>query len=175
MYSNEDQLFSFLIAIAGSACSHQSETNGAEEETAAYTLVSVKEVTDTVEIKDEISLNATATYLLRSDAKANATGYITMVSIKAGDRVGKGNTIFLLQTKEARALGNTINQLDKSFRFNGTTSVQSPSTGFVTMINHQVGDYVQDGEILATITDASSFGFLLNVPYEYMQLLQKTG
>ena len=40
------------------------------------------------------------------------------------------------------------------------------------MLNHQIGDYVQDGEILATITDASSFGFVVDVPYEYLQLIK---
>jgi multidrug efflux pump subunit AcrA (membrane-fusion protein) len=37
----------------------------------------------------------------------------------------------------------------------------------VTQLLHQVGDYVQDGEQLATISDTKSFGFLLNVPYEW--------
>ena len=69
-------------------------------------------------------------------------------------------------------MGNTINKLDKSFRFNGTTTVVSPATGYVVMLNHQIGDYVQDGEILATITDASSFGFVVDVPYEYLQLIK---
>ena len=40
------------------------------------------------------------------------------------------------------------------------------------MLNHQIGDYVQDGEILATITDASSFQFIVDVPYEYLKLIK---
>jgi multidrug efflux pump subunit AcrA (membrane-fusion protein) len=69
-------------------------------------------------------------------------------------------------------LGNTINKLDPAFRFSGVTSVVSPSSGYVQMLNHQTGDYVQDGEILATIADQNSFGFVMNVPYEYNQLVQ---
>ena len=76
-----------------------------------------------------------------------------------------------MQTKESRALGNTINKLDKSFRFSGVTTVTSPATGYVNLLNHQVGDYVQEGEILAGITDSSSFGFVMNVPYEYHEML----
>ena len=94
------------------------------------------------------------------------------MSIKPLDKVKRGQKLFVLQTKEARALGNTINQLDKSFRFSGVTSVISPSSGYVQMLNHQIGDYVQDGEILATIADDNSFGFVMNVPYEYNQLVQ---
>ena len=33
-------------------------------------------------------------------------------------------------------------------------------------MDHQVGDYVQDGEQLAVISNSKSFGFVLNVPYE---------
>jgi multidrug efflux pump subunit AcrA (membrane-fusion protein) len=33
-------------------------------------------------------------------------------------------------------------------------------------LNHQAGDYVQDGEQLATVSDLNSFVFLLDLPYE---------
>lgn len=140
--------------------------------TIAKTPVQIANLTDTVSLTDQVTLTAIATYLLKSDVKANATGYITRMSIKPADNVGKGQLLFALQTKEARALGNTINKLDPSFRFSGGTTVISPATGYVEMVNHQVGDYVQDGEVLATITDASSFGFVMNVPYEYNQLIR---
>lgn len=139
------------------------------------TLVTIAYPSDTAQLNTMITLNATATYLLKSDVKANANGYITNITIKLADKVGKGSVLFGLQTKEARALGNTINKLDKSFRFNGTTTVTSPATGYVAMLNHQSGDYVQDGEVLATITDASSFGFVVDVPYEYLQIIKNKG
>ena len=142
-----------------------------EPEVASKTPVKIGYATDTVSLDQSITLNATAAYLLKSDVKANTTGYITQVNIKLADQVGRGQTLFVLQTKEARALGNTINKLDKSFRFSGTSSVQSPSSGYVNMLNHQIGDYVQDGEVLASVTDQSSFGFVMNVPYEYNQLV----
>ena len=141
----------------------------------AKTMVTVAYPSDTAQLNSTITLNATATYLLKSDVKANSTGYITKMTIKLADRVGKGSVLFGLQTKEARALGNTINKLDPSFRFNGSTTVVSPATGYVAMLNHQIGDYVQDGEVLATITDASSFGFVVDVPYEYLQIIKSKG
>jgi biotin carboxyl carrier protein len=142
------------------------------QEVTPQTEVAVAYPTDTLRLNNDITLNATSTYLLKSDAKANATGYITGMKIRLGDHISRGSAIFSLQTKEARALGNTINQLDPSFRFHGSTSVVSPATGYVAMLNHQIGDYVQDGEVLATITDASSFGFVMDVPYEYINLLK---
>lgn len=162
----------YLILVSFFGCHNKSEQVSLGEATAtSKTIVTIGNATDTVEIRNEVTLTAIATYLLKSDVKANTTGYITSMRIRLGDRVAKGKIIFSLQTKEARALGNTINSLDKSFRFNGSTSVQSPTTGYVAMVNHQVGDYVQDGEVLANITDASSFGFILNLPYEYNALV----
>lgn len=167
-------IFSFVVF----SCNKASETAPADTVTTdakPKTLVTVAYPSDTAKLNSMITLNATATYLLKSDVKANSNGYITKMTIKLADRVGKGSVLFGLQTKEARALGNTINKLDKSFRFNGATTVTSPATGYVAMLNHQIGDYVQDGEVLATITDASSFGFVVDVPYEYLQIIKSKG
>lgn len=165
-------LIFFWLAFALFSCKNKKEeTAVAEVVVNAATPVSVAYPTDTLSIDNAISINATATYLLKSDVKANATGYITNVKINLGDAVRKGQFLFSVQTKESRALGNTINKLDKSFRFSGVTTVTCPATGYVNLLNHQIGDYVQEGEILAGITDASSFGFVMNVPYEYHDLL----
>ncbi|WP_286733567.1 MULTISPECIES: efflux RND transporter periplasmic adaptor subunit [Sphingobacterium] len=137
------------------------------------TEVSIAFPSDTAKLANVVTLNATASYLLKSDVKANTNGYITKITIKMADHVNKGMLLFGLETKEARALGNTINKLDPSFHFNGNTTVVSPATGYVAMLNHQIGDYVQDGEILATITDANSFGFVVDVPYEYLQVVKR--
>ncbi|MDR0793144.1 MAG: efflux RND transporter periplasmic adaptor subunit [Chitinophagaceae bacterium] len=162
----------FLISCKGKAGAESASDEDAAPDVKGVTSVTVTYPTDTVHIDNVVTLNAVAAYLLRSDAKANATGYITKMNIKLGDYVKKGATLFGLQTKEARALGNTINNLDPSFQFNGNTTVSSPATGYVSMVNHQTGDYVQDGEVLATVTDESSFGFILNLPYEYNQLIR---
>jgi multidrug efflux pump subunit AcrA (membrane-fusion protein) len=80
--------------------------------------------------------------------------------------VGKGKVLFMLKTKEAQSIGNTINALDSSFKFSGLISIRAAATGHVTEVNHQTGDYVQDGEQLAVINDVNSFVFVLNLPYE---------
>lgn len=168
--------FLYLILVITSALSCKKNDAATTEESTTEskpkTEVVVAYPSDTVHLDNNVTLNATASYLLKSDAKANSTGYITSMNVRLGDRITRGSVLFGLQTKEARALGNTINKLDKSFRFNGTTTVVSPATGYVVMLNHQIGDYVQDGEILATITDASSFGFIVDVPYEYLKLIK---
>ncbi len=165
-------LFISVICLVSCKRCNQDTQTAFEQPTVPKTEVLIAYPSDTLELNNNITLNATASYLLKSDVKANTNGYITKMTVKLADRVNKGSLLFELETKEARALGNTINQLDQSFRFHGTTSVVSPATGYVDRLNHQIGDYVQDGEILASITDESSFGFVLDVPFEYLKLIK---
>src|SRR5438046_10105874 len=118
-------------------------------------------------IQEFIELNATSAYLQKSFVKANLTGYIKLVNIHFGNFVNSGQTLFSLKTKESEALGNTINKLDPNLKFSGINYVKAASSGYVTELNHQAGDYVQDGEQLAVISDTKSFVFLMDLPYEY--------
>lgn len=114
-----------------------------------------------------IELNATSAFLQKSFVKANLTGYIKSVNIHFGSFVNSGQALFSLKTKESEALGNTINKLNPNFKFSGVNYVKAASSGYVTELNHQAGDYVQDGEQLAVISDMKSFVFLMDLPYEY--------
>ncbi|UAY55300.1 efflux RND transporter periplasmic adaptor subunit [Arachidicoccus terrestris] len=121
---------------------------------------------------DSIALNAVSAYLLEIAVKNDMNGYIKQIASQVGDKVWRGEPLFTIQTKESKNIGNIINQLDSSFRFSGTSRVKSPASGLITLLNHQVGDYVQEGEVLATIADAASFGFKLNLPFEYRQKIR---
>lgn len=159
-----------LLSISVFGCKNaavEQENNNAVSTVTPVTITTP----DTTTLKEEITLNAVSAYLLKTDIKANINGYITQSTIQAGSKIHRGQTIFVLETKEARSLGNTINQLDPSFKFSGINRIKSPVEGYVTMLNHQSGDYVQDGETLAGIAAKNSFGFVLNLPYEYHQLL----
>ena len=112
-------------------------------------------------------LTATSTYMQSNVIKSSANGYLQSVNVVINGHVSAGQLAFTLKTKEAKALGNTINLLDSSFRFSGMVKVYSTVSGYITQLDHKPGDYVQDGDQLATVTDAKSFGFILNVPYEY--------
>jgi len=105
-------------------------------------------------------------FLQSSFIKATANGYIKSANVRLGQFIHAGQLAFVMQTKEAKALGNTINELDPSFRFSGLIRINATQTGYITSVDHQAGDYVQDGEQLAVLSDSKSFGFLLNLPYE---------
>jgi HlyD family secretion protein len=72
-----------------------------------------------------------------------------------------------LKTKEAQSIGNSIKILDSTLHFSGVNHINASQRGYITQLNHQTGDYVQDGEQLAVISDRNSFVFLLNLPYEW--------
>jgi multidrug efflux pump subunit AcrA (membrane-fusion protein) len=115
-------------------------------------------------MQEYIELNATAAFLLKSYVKANATGYLQSTNIRPGQLVHHGQILFTVKTKEAVSIGNAVNALDSSFKFSGTNSIKASSDGYITSLDHQPGDYVQDGEQLAVISN--NFVFLMNMPYE---------
>lgn len=126
-------------------------------------------------LSETVELNAVSAFLLKSYVKSSSNGYLEEVNASLGKFVNKGDLLFLIKTKESQSLGNTISKLDTSLHFSGVISIKSPGTGYITQINYRAGDYVQDGEQMAVITDTRSFVFLLDLPYElkpYLSLHQ---
>ena len=117
-------------------------------------------------LNDSIELNAVSAFLQKSYVKANANGYLQSADVYPGKYVESGQTLFTLKTKEAQSIGNTISQLDSTLHFSGVNTIRAGQHGYITQLDHQSGDYVQDGEQLAVISDRNSFVFLLNLPYE---------
>ncbi|NVM67545.1 multidrug efflux pump subunit AcrA (membrane-fusion protein) [Mucilaginibacter sp. SG538B] len=132
---------------------------------AAQTPVTVTAVADSAMV-DYIDLTATSVFQQKNIVKANANGYIQKVNILPGHYVNKGEFLFSIKTKEAQSIGNSINVLDTTFKFSGVNKIKAAGNGYVTQLNHQQGDYVQDGEQLAVISDRSSFVFVMQLPYE---------
>ena len=161
--------YSIYLSIGASMLScHQASTEKEEKEIApeqVQTPVTVITVS-TQPLTEYVELNATSVFQQDNIVKSNIIGYIKSVNIKVGQYITSGQTMFILKTKEAESLGNTINKLDSSYHFSGVSKIVSSESGYVTELPHQVGDYVQDGEQLAVISDAKSFGFILNLPYE---------
>ncbi len=153
-----------LIAIGcKSKGSTSSETDTAPEARVPITVTSIKYEP----LEEFVNLNATSAYLQKIVVKSNLIGYVQKSNVKFGDYVKRGQTLFVLKTKEAAAIGNSVNQLDPGFKFSGVNVIKAEASGYITEVNHQSGDYVQDGEQLALINDSKSFVFVMNVPYEY--------
>jgi multidrug efflux pump subunit AcrA (membrane-fusion protein) len=157
-------LFCAAIYALSTGC-HPAEKEAPEETVVAVTPVTV----DSVKygpITDSLELNASSVYLQNNYVKSIASGYIKSVEVKPGEFVNSGKVLFTLETKESAAIGQTISSLDSSFKFSGLITIRAMGHGYITQLNHQIGDYVQDGEQLAVISDQNSFVFILNMPYE---------
>lgn len=124
-------------------------------------------------LSEYVELSAVSAYLEKSFVKANINGYVQRTIAKTGQQVGSGQLLFTLITKEARSIGNTVNKLDPGFKFSGVSNIRSGQAGTIVKVDHQNGDYVQDGEALATISNRNSLVFLLDLPYELNQIIAK--
>lgn len=158
-----------LCLLLFQSCGHSGEP-ATEEAPQPVTPVQVTSVRDS-SIADYVEIPAVSAYLQKSYVKANITGYVEKVNIQVGQQVGRGQTLFTLVTKEARSIGNTINQLSPEFKFSGVSTLRADQAGTMVQVNHQKGDYVQEGETIAIISNRSSFVFLLDLPYELNQII----
>jgi biotin carboxyl carrier protein len=165
-------LISLLVAVS---CKSDVTESGEPANTAPgpQTPVTVTSI-GTEPLEEFIELNAVSTFLLKNYIKANANGYLQSADIMPGQFVRAGQTLFVIKTKEAESIGNAVNKLDSSFNFSGTNIIRAGTSGFISQLNHQSGDYVQDGEQLAVVNDANSFVFLMELPYELKPFV-KTG
>ena len=167
-YSYAAAALTLLLICWGTGCKQKKTADTEETEVKTTTPVIISSVSyDPLE--ESVELNATSTFLQKSFVKSNLNGYVKSVTIQYASSVRAGQPMFTLQTKEADAIGNTINKLDPGFKFSGINIIRAGKSGYVSELNHQAGDYVQDGEQLAVISDVNSFVFIMNVPYEYRQ------
>src|SRR5258708_1864611 len=111
-------------------------------------------------------MKAGVVLLEKSYVKANGKGYLQSADVYPGKYVESGQTLFTLKTKEATTIGSSLKILDSTLHFSGVNTIKANQHGYLTQLNHQSGDYVQDGEQLAVISDRNSFVFLLDLPYE---------
>jgi hypothetical protein len=126
-------------------------------------------------IDDELILFGTTIYQKRNLVTAPIPTFITEVNIKLGDKINKGDILFVLQSKESRALGNDVSKIDSSLTDFGIIKVTASATGIITTLDkQQPGDYVLEGTQLCTIAESNDLVFQVNVPYE-LTLFTKTG
>jgi multidrug efflux pump subunit AcrA (membrane-fusion protein) len=164
-------LYSLIFVLLLSTGCRQADSNTAEDEIEPVTPVQVIAVADS-SLTESITVTAVSAYLEKSYVKANINGYVVASAALTGKQVSSGQLLFSLITKEAKAIGNSINQLDPYLKFSGISKIKATQSGLIVQVNHQKGDYVQDGEALATICNRNSLVFLLDLPYEFNQLIK---
>ncbi|MEO6758950.1 MAG: efflux RND transporter periplasmic adaptor subunit, partial [Saprospiraceae bacterium] len=159
-----------ILLFAASRCGSSANKATAETTVDTGTPVTITTV-ETGPLRSVAELNATAAFLQKSVVKANTNGYLRSGEIRLGQLVRAGQLLYTLQSKEASALGDLVQTLDSTFHPKTLISIRANQTGYITQLDRQSGDYVQDGEQLAVISDARSFAFVLDLPFELRRYL----
>lgn len=156
------------LFIALSSCGSNSETLDIAL-TNPKTLVDVATIGNEV-IQNKLRLLGKTIYQKRNLLTAPIPAFIKQVNVKLGDRVVKGDLLYILQSKESKALGNHIRLIDSTISNFGIIYINAATNGVIsTLDKQQAGDYVLEGTLLCTIAESSDLTIQVNVPYEYTQ------
>ncbi len=99
-----------------------------------------------------IDLTATSQFLNKNIVRAPTAGKIENVLKKQGDFAGSGELLFTIRTREAAALGNLAGK-DSTLSFSGLISIKANEPGVINSISYQKGDFVQEGDEMAVISE----------------------
>jgi len=167
-----NRLFVFFVAFTCASCQPKTETTAEIVESVPKTPVEIVTFGSGA-INDELTLFGTTIYLKRNLVTASIPAFITQVNIKLGDKVSKGQLLYVLQSKESKALGNDIVKMDSTLTNFGIIKVRAPATGIIsTLDKQQPGDYVLEGSQLCTIAESNDLVFQVNVPFEFASFAQ---
>ncbi len=166
----------FFLAIATilffAACKGSKSETVADSIEKARTTVTAT-MPSTQGFSDYIELNGNTQFQKKLVVRANITGYIIAMPWKTGDHVSNGTLFCSIKTKEQDALKNIDVREPSLQQFQKPINVFANASGIFTAVNYSKGDFVNEGDILANITDPSSFVLVVNVPYEYHQVVYK--
>ncbi|SKC19683.1 efflux RND transporter periplasmic adaptor subunit [Dyadobacter psychrophilus] len=167
-------LFFLVLPFLTDSCTPATKPDAAQTESAPKAQVKVIHVRQG-SISDDLTLFATTYYLKRNIVTAPIPAFITGVNVKLGDKVIKGDILYILQSKESRALGTEAVKIDSTLSGFGIIKVRASASGVIsTLDKQQPGDYVLEGGPLCTIAESSDLAFMVNVPFEYATFA-KTG
>jgi biotin carboxyl carrier protein len=159
--------FLMLLLSAGIVIITFSCRNGSPASEEVLTIVTPVTVTGVnfKPLTEDIELPAVSAFLNRNIVRSSTTGNIENVSVTPGDYVTKNQILFLLKTREAVAISANM-KTDSSFAFKGEIKIAAPKSGVISSVSHQNGDFVQEGDELAVISEEGSFVFILEAPFE---------
>ena len=145
--------------------------NASEEASVVRTPVTIVPVVFK-SVSSALMLPATATYLNKSIIRATTTGNIEKVIISPGEFISAGQMLFTIRTREAMALDKKAVQ-DSSLNFRGLITILSTKEGVINSISYQKGDFVQEGDEMAVVSELNSLVFILDVPFELDRYIEK--
>lgn len=151
------------------SCRHAKETT--EEATIVKTPVTIAQV-EYKSVVSTVTLPAVATFMNKSVVRATTSGIIDKVLIDPGQSISGDQLLFTIRTREALALDKS-GRSDSSLNFKGLINIVSHKEGVINSIAYQKGDFVQEGDEMAIVSDQSSLVFILDVPIELDRYIEK--
>jgi len=147
---------------------------------AVKTVEEVSEVTTPVTIvpvmfkpvTSDVRLPAVATFMNKSIVRTTTAGTIDKILIAPGEYINADQLLFTIRTREAMAMSKTVEK-DTSLSFRGLINITSHKDGVINSIAYQKGDFVQEGDELAIVSEQKSLVFILDVPFELDRYIEK--
>ena len=159
--------FNLLFTSCNSKTADENKIPNAVQTAVTYTQPTIRDFTDYVQ------LNGNTQFQKKLVLRASITGYIVSMNWKTGDRISNGTLFCSIKTKEQDALKEIDSREPSLKQFQIPLNVFANASGIFTAVNYSDGDFINEGDILATITDPSSLVLVVNVPYEYHQFVYK--
>jgi biotin carboxyl carrier protein len=122
------------------------------------------------DLTEYIKLNGITLFQKKDNIRATTTGYVTALNLRQGDHISTGQLFCTIGTKEQQAL-KSINDSSLA-KFQKPLMVLSSASGIITSIATMQGDYVTEGDVLATVSEPASLIVQVNVPYEYNEYVK---
>ncbi|HKK43529.1 MAG TPA: HlyD family efflux transporter periplasmic adaptor subunit [Bacteroidales bacterium] len=161
----------FSVCLLAGPISCKNTGDGETKEPEARTPVTTVPV-EFRTVKSGVDLPAVTHFMNKSYIRSTTTGVIQKMMIHQGDKITKGQVLFTIKTREAMAMGNS-GQADSNLTFKGIISIRSNNGGIINSVSFQQGDFVQEGDQLASVDDQSSLIFILEVPFELERYINK--
>jgi hypothetical protein len=124
------------------------------------------------DVSEIIELPSVSSYLVKNIIRSTTTGVIESVNVTPGEKVITGKLLFTMKTLEASAIQG-VSAEDTTLVFKGIIKIVSTKDGVINEVTHQSGDFVQEGDELAVISDTKSLVFILDVPFEITMYIEK--
>jgi len=157
------------LMVLSLSCKHAAPSP--EETTEVKTPVTVAPV-EYKSVTSTISLPAVATFMNKNIIRATTSGMIEKILIAPGEFISDGQLLFTIMTREAMALDKKV-QADTSLIFKGLINIASHKEGVINSIAYQKGDFVQEGDEMAVVSEQNSLVFIMDVPFELDKYVER--
>lgn len=104
-----------------------------------------------------------AVYRNKPAIAAPVSGYVVETCVQVGERVRKGQALFLIESKEQYAVADTLR---------APIAIRAAQDGVMLSVVQQAGSYVAEGSALGQMAEARSMVFEVSVPSEEAAMAQ---